>query len=111
MNLTSAEQSKKLIELGIDENTRDYVVFDRMTGNHQFPAWTAEKLLELMPSEDNFSDENYIDMRLCIGYCHIDYINAWDGIIHTESAETLLETAFNMMCWILKHNKELNYEK
>ena len=69
MNLTSAEQSRKLIELGIDENTRDYVVFDSVTGNHQFPAWTAEKLLELMPSEDNFSDENYIDMRLCIGYC------------------------------------------
>lgn len=38
MNLTSAEQSRKLIELGIDENTRDYVVFDSITGNHQFPA-------------------------------------------------------------------------
>ena len=63
-----------------------------------------------MPSVDNFKDENYIDIRLCIGYCHIDYINAWDGIIHTESAETLLETAFNMMCWILERNKKLNYE-
>lgn len=109
MNLTSAEQSKKLIELGIDENSRDYVVFDSVTGNHQFPAWTTEKLLELMSSK-SVSDENYIDMRLCIDYCRIDYINAWDGIIHSESAETLLETAFNMMCWLLKYNKEIRYE-
>ena len=82
---TSQEQSKKLIELGIDVNTAD-MFWDTLSGKnqeaqvdnhhlvdeyddeHRVPAWSLSALMDLLPSEftevGEYSETTYkIDIR------------------------------------------------
>lgn len=126
---TSMEQSKKLIELGIDINTADmhystwtilnegeYILSPNQGetieelqedyGNQVIPAWSLSALLELMPTDDK-KDEYYVDIESHSDYHIVSYRNCWDGCIHSEySEESLLDAAFEMVIW-LKENGEL----
>lgn len=116
---TSLEQSKKLIELGIDINTADmywwptslrYYIeamddgdFNEREGH--VPAWSLSALLGLMPT-DNKKDEYYVNIESHSDYHTINYRNCWDGCIHSEySEESLLDAAFEMVCWLLENKK------
>lgn len=125
---TSLEQSKKLIELGVDINTADmyYQYFksyspsngvttghcdipvigswkehhisipDPAMHNADIPAWSLTALLELMPSIKGFRpllalDDNYITYPI-IDNAHF-------------SAETPLDAAFEMICWLKENGK------
>ena len=112
---TSQEQSKKLIELGIDVNTADMfwdTLFakkpEAQVDNHHFvdeyddkyrvPAWSLSALMELM-------NRNYYNMSL---NCHGA---EWD--VKFDDSETYkaftkdyaVDAAFEMICWLLENKK------
>lgn len=124
---TTIEQSKKLIELGINVNTADMWwqtsneegVYEQenprlLVGSVPkymmeylipIPAWSLSALLELMPTDDK-KDEYYVDTESHSDYHTVSYRNCWDGCIHSEySEESLLDAAFEMICWLLENKK------
>lgn len=115
---TSLEQSNKLIELGIDVSTADmywwysgrryYVESmddDDFNKESDIPAWSLSALLGLMPTDDK-KDEYYVDTESHSDYHTINYRNCWDGCIHSEySEESLLDVAFEMVCWLKENGK------
>lgn len=132
---TYVEQTKKLIELGIDINTADLTIIDLpIQGGDRFkfissrlpndtfpsitdgksekvPAWSLSALLGLMPTDDK-KDEYYVDIESHSDYHIISYRNCWDGCIHSEySKESLLDAVFKMVCWLLENKKKRLKEK
>jgi len=95
---TSVEQSKKLLELGIDKNTSDMYYWcgeDLRIGgrkaqddDYDVPAWSLTALLEMLPN-----DTIYRPML---------YNNLWHG--KNNWFDNPLDAAFEMICW-LKENK------
>lgn len=115
---TTIEQSKKLMELGIDVNTADIfylradialgeiecypnvLVLHREDVGDDIPVWSLTALLGLMPTNDK-KDEYYVDTESHSDYYTVSYRNCWDGCIHSEySEESLLDAAFKMVCWL-----------
>lgn len=126
---TSFEQSKRLIELGFDIDTADLTVTNLpLNGGERFdficcrlpndtfpsitdgksekiPAWSLSALLGLMPTDDK-KDEYYVDTESHSDYHTVSYRNCWDGCVHLEhSKESLLDAAFEMVCWLKINNK------
>lgn len=107
---TSIEQSKKLIELGIDVNTADmfwdtlfakkpeaqvdnHHLIDEIDDENRVPAWSLTALLKLMPK---FSLEK--DISNNVGYqLHYNYNIAY--------CNEPIDVTFEMICWLKKHNK------
>jgi hypothetical protein len=103
---TDIDQSKKLIELGIDLNTADmywsvdeipyycYPVGDIVTDweyaqeNGMLPAWSLSNLLELMPNGSKICKSD-----LGSYFCH--------GVLE----DTPLDAAFDMVVWLLENKK------
>ena len=134
---TDIDQSKKLLELGVDVITADmrygyiapYDFSDRMydggydevpypkdfllknpnfSANEydgELPAWSLNALLGLMPTDDK-KDEYYVVAESHSDYHTVSYRNCWDGCIHSEySEESLLDAAFDMVCWLKENGK------
>lgn len=112
---TNENQSKKLIELGINIDTADmhYSKWDNdeeeeyhlkcggfpkldFKYSKNIPAWSLSKLLELMPypSLHNFFNDEW--------RCDIHYE---DGDVRKfgEDADSPLDAAFEMMCYLLEN--------
>ena len=127
---TSLEQSKKLIELGIDVNTADmhYATWTILNGefivspnqgstiedlqedygNQIIPAWSLSALLELMPKNKSLT------IDLCLGGSNgIDHTFDWFctcdennepynyKTFHTSSP---IDCTFEMICWLKENN-------
>ena len=120
---TDLEQSKKLMELGIDVYTADmywkngvsdkyFQCFNPFVGSgtdmdydYDIPAWSLSALLKLMPTDDK-KDEYYVDTESHSDYHTVSYRNCWDGCVHSEdSEESLLDAAFEMVCWLKENGK------
>ena len=119
---TSIDQSKKLIELGIDVNTADihymyrhweidentigsqsdasigfdsdfYYGADNGKTYHYIPSWSLSALLELIPSNV------FLYSRLV----------KWDDSYYIEQREMLydnpIDAVFEMVCWLKENNK------
>ena len=106
---TSIEQSKKLIELGIDMNTADMLWTYDFTVNdinclnviskhlkpeeNDIPAWSLSALLELIP-------ERIPGTKLVI---------KWDGSYYIEGRDCLcdnaIDAAFEMVMWLKENGK------
>lgn len=119
---TSIDQSKKLIELGIDVNTADmyyspipvrewkdkndiqqgihlvfkekvFVIEDIEIGEGDVPAWSLSALLELIPSNV------FLYLRLV----------KWDNSYYIEQREMLydnpIDAAFEMIIWLKENGK------
>ena len=122
---TSIEQSKKLIELGIDINTADMhhvlidsdkEIYDIGLGNYigilpHYPAWSLTALFEILPNDEVTST------TVTRGGWDIKfekYFDIWFAEYETEkhnndfslSANNPLDAAFEMIVW-LKENKKL----
>lgn len=146
---TSIEQSKKLIELGLDVKTADMMysppirthfenygdadneyeqpgymvinvrcniikdnVLDKpiSLSSDDIPSWSLSALLQLMPKDEQ------IEWSLSYGGWQIDSIKYVEkffmtyeiedlSIFHTVSDIEPLDSAFEMICWLLKNNK------
>ena len=103
---TSQEQSKKLVELGIDVNTADMYYDCNNYGiqgkpevavgtvwSKDIPAWSLTALLKLIPK---FSLEK--DISNNAGYeLHYNY--------NTTYYDEPVDAAFEMICWLKKYDK------
>lgn len=71
MRTTSIDESKRLTEAGLIKATCNYV---RIVDGVEYPIWTFETLLELLPKVLKFGDNSYYltfraeDMSWHIGY-------------------------------------------
>ena len=123
---TTIEQSKHLLELGLNLNTADmlweqhnreepYVTIKLWTtkgksiGAHILPCWSLGALLEVMPKSitDEYTSKGWLGMCLL-------YYSSWRWIvyytnddvdspaIHEEKGDTLIEAAYNMVCWLIE---------
>lgn len=124
---TSIEQSKKLIELGIDVNTADmlwtydFVVNDINGLNiisdnfkpeeNDIPAWSFTALLELMPFQIIENNQRY-GFYLAQGYnsqgktYHFEYkTNTGNYMIETYYYNNPVYAAFEMICWLKENEK------
>ena len=102
---TSINQSKKLIELGIDRETADmyywesegkeYLYVGKCNDINGIPAWSLSALMELMPfpSLHNFFNNKW--------RCDIHYE---DGDVRKfgKDADSPLDAAFEMMVYVLE---------
>lgn len=126
---TSLEQSKKLIELGIDVSTADMYYSNHSIENYyspiphignysimhnQMPCWSLSALLELMPPY-LFDFERGIDLNIypnlsCKAW-HCSYMpNAVENMKRDKfkqitSGDNLVDAAFEMVCWLLENKK------
>lgn len=124
--VTSIEQSKKLLELGIDTKTADmswyrptvmypfelhtkYIGHMTMEGDELIPSWSLSALLDLMPKD------RFIDIELSYGGFSVDpleYVEKWfisfenekdyESDIKTFSSEHPIDAVFEMVCWLLE---------
>lgn len=128
---TSLEQSKKLIELGIDVNTADMYYEDDTSvefghGWHpqHIPCWSLAVLMNMLPSEftekGEYSETTYkIDIRkyaltgdvdlyqIAYGNYHWyeDGSHTWSDMINTGEKEDLIDAAFQMVVWLKENGK------
>ena len=111
---TSIEQSKKLLELGININTADmihnvlgesYVRHDTPIDKYHTPAWSLSALLGILSEQMYFLDE---DGRISLSSYkgnrwNITSINAIDK--KPLEADYPLDAAFEMVVWLKENNK------
>ena len=116
---TSIEQSKKLIELGVDVNTADMyydvnsygiqgkpeVVIGKVWSK-DIPAWSLSALIELLPNKIVVNNEKYF---LYFTKNKVEYIGivTWDGQKNISAeADNLLDACYNI---IVKLKNDGNY--
>lgn len=132
---TSIEQSKKLIELGIDINTADmhystwtilnegeYILSPNQGetieelqegyGNQDIPAWSLTALLELIPPYlGNFNDGIDFGFSKAINgkWYSAYYIKLDDNGLasfnKTVTGDTAIDAAFEMIVWLKENGK------
>ena len=121
---TSLEQSKRLIELGIDVNSADMVYHKNLNGTYNLrvvnnileydiPAWSLSALLELMPSY-LFEFERGIDLNLypsinrkvwlCSYMPNVIENTKTDKFKQITHADSLVDAAFDMIVWLKENN-------
>ena len=110
---TTIEQSKKLIELGIDRKTSDLYYWcgsDLRIGGYKaqdeeldIPAWSLTALLDLMPNE--LQDNHFLTLeKENDEYCCCYEDNNGNSFTHFFARDSL-DAAFEMVCWLLENNK------
>ena len=121
---TSIEQSKKLIELGIDINSADMVYHKNLEGTYNLrvvnnileydiPAWSLSALLELMPSH-LFEFERGIDLNLYPSINRKVWLCSYmpnaienmktDKFKQITHADNLVDAAYEMIIWLKENN-------
>lgn len=130
--MTTLEQSKRLVELGLDPNTADLVYFIHHNefdpdsevfierdfrdnwepvwdtwDDDDIPCWSMHSLMALLPQ--------HVQNKYNIKFVHNVYFTIFndDGTvafgdnIHTETGENAMEAVFKFFCWLLE-NGHLN---
>ena len=112
---TTIEQSKKLLELGIDINTSD-MYWSLVNKNHppiigkycaeyggmQLPAWSLSALFDLLPEHTRVPSSLKQNKYMC---------NYHNGIVefgddcHKNKSTNLFDVVFEMVCWLKENNK------
>lgn len=121
---TSLEQSKRLIELGIDVNSADMVYHKNLNGTYNLrvvdnvlkydiPAWSLSALLELMPSY-LFEFERGIDLNFYPNINHKAWLCSYmpnaienmktDKFKQITHADNLVDAAYEMIIWLKENN-------
>ena len=119
---TSAKQSKRLLELGLNPKTADMYLFDNM-GIHtagvvggvennatlafrepKIPAWSLHRLIELLPQDihlDDYADTHYY---LTIDPFKVIYVNSHRLWIHQSNEGCLYDKLIDAIEWTIKNN-------
>jgi len=112
---TTIEQSKKLIELGIDRKSSDMFYWcgeDLRIGGYKaqseefdIPAWSLSALIPLMPDKISIDNESYY-LYFTKKCAEFRGPITWDGQ-KTKSfkMDNILDSAFEMICWLLENDK------
>ena len=124
---TSIEQSKKLIELGIDVNTSDMmweynpdkeiywnkptiIPIDDYIFVNDIPAWSLSALLELIPfhiiENDRFGFYQVKGFNKQGETYRFGYkTNSDSFLFETSWYNDVVDAAFEMICWLKENNK------
>lgn len=107
---TSLEQSKKLIELGVDRKTSDMYYWcgeDLRIGGYKaqsedfdVPAWSLSALIKILPNKIQFEGNIH---HLNIWKNRIAYLGpvTWDGQLSKSfEGDNLVDIIFEIMCWL-----------
>ena len=114
---TSIEQSKKLIELGIDVNTADmfwlttdkprlHVLVENLEKYSRWdcmPAWSLSALLELIPTSIDEYTEDFSQLELT--KCSVSYVYANGNLRKGFLKDNFFDAAFEMIVWLKENNK------
>lgn len=121
MNYTSIEQSKKLLELGLNPESADMYYEDDISveighpwHEQHIPCWSVGALMKLLPSEISTGDEWHNKYQIDIRkydrtFYQIAFGNdrglsgSWHDRISTKECDNLLDACFNMICWLLEN--------
>ena len=107
MNYTSIEQSKKLLELGLNTESADcmweqhnsespyitvkpHTTLGRSIGAHAIPCWSVGALLNILSIYELSSCGDSFDIN-CKGFA-----------LESENGETLIDLIFNMVVYLLE---------
>ncbi len=101
MQVTSIEQSKRLVELGISPNTADmtYIAGELRKGyapvdrDDYIPTWSLSRLLELMPISYQMTRDRNGKVQLML-----------ITVPRKEYFKNELEAAYSMICWLLEND-------
>ena len=124
---TSLEQSKKLIELGIDIKTADmcwsidipdlptllaYSITDCDNWENKIPTWSLSALLELIPpylGEFNDGIDFGFSKSMNGKWYSVHYIQLDNSglatFTKTVTGDTAINAAFEMVCWLKENGK------
>lgn len=124
---TSLEQSKRLIELGIDMNTADMIwvlanpdlpmikaiAYEDSDKNNNYyeilPAWSLSASLGLMPKLyefENDPDDGGCQPNLCKGWDNNQWHIVYRSSIYiTEWYDNPIDACVEMVCWLLENGK------
>ena len=116
MLATTIQQSKHLLELGLDPKTADMCLCKTAHDTwfscaytpskydaHTVPAWSLSALLEVMPNNDYWEIclWQYKDQRW---QCVFDDVEFSNGETKAFVADTPIDAAYEMVCWLLENN-------
>lgn len=118
MIATTIEQSKHLLELGIDINTADLLWMRDYDHNYNLelriniietynpdsleiiPAWSLDALINFMPNEIRDKETVY---DLSVMHKSVKYSTVLWSTIHKTTADTTFDAAYDMICWLLEN--------
>lgn len=125
---TSLEQSRKLMELGIDINTADMfysradvalgemesypnILYNEEIGD-DIPAWSLAALLSILPFDLIVNNRRYI-FSMCKGFdkngetyaIKYSIFNTTFYLHLTDFYNNPIDAAFEMVCWLKENNK------
>lgn len=112
---TDLEQSRKLVELGIEPNTAD-MYFEPSVGfrtepseikvgdiknahPRSVPAWSLSALLELMPITCDVI-KDFHNLYYCSNKFSDNSLDNWHL---TTACKTSIDAAYEMVCWLVKN--------
>ncbi len=98
---TSAEQSKRLLELGLKPETADMYIFDNGV---YMAAWSLHRLIELLPQDihlDDYADTHYY---LTINPFKVIYVNSHRLWIYQRDEGCLYDKLVDTIEWTIKNN-------
>lgn len=112
---TTIEQSRKLIELGLDAATSDMQYFPLGDNKYDLvtyksctrgviPAWSLSALLDILPDYE-MQKGNEFGSGYYLGYGTL-------YALESEEGETPIDLAFDMICWMIENRrlkKGVNY--
>lgn len=104
---TTIEQSRKLLELGLDPKSADFAwvgedgCFVKSSSyeveDTETPAWLLEALIDALPSGTAFISKDRL------GYCVTFSSGAWVLFQSTSYSKSLLNQIFELVVWLLEN--------
>ena len=115
---TIAEQSNRLLELGLKPDTADmelvYNIFSKTyepltkafptSNKYEIPAWSLHRLIELLPQDihlDDYADTHYY---LTIDPFKVIYVNSHRLWIYQRDEGCLYDKLIDTIEWTIKNN-------
>lgn len=112
---TSIEQSKHLLELGLDPKTADMSYYEAIIGDYypqvgkeykdDIPAWSLSALLDLIPSDGPFGIvlDNY--SKKIKNLWTVTYNTYPVEFSPTQAAPDLIDAVCEIIIWLLENKK------
>ena len=115
---TNAEQSQRLLDLGLKPETADMELIHNIFSNtyeplpkafpsankYEIPAWSLYRLIELLPQDihlDDYADTHYY---LTIDPFKVIYVNSHRLWIYQRDEGCLYDKLIDMIEWTIKNN-------
>lgn len=104
---TTIEQSRKLLELGLDPKSADFAwvgedgCFVKSSSDEvedtETPAWSLEALIDALPSGTAFISKGRLGY--CVSFCG----GAWVHYENTSYSKSLLNQVFELVVWLFEN--------